>query len=67
MKRPVLNEISLVETMESIVAGKPLAYMTMSRGQWDGLLHAAYQAGWTLLEVDGDEIPIRAYRRAPDA
>jgi hypothetical protein len=26
------------------------------------MLSAAYEAGWTLLEVDVDERPVRAYR-----
>jgi hypothetical protein len=38
--------------------------VTMSAGQWDALLAAAYEAGATLLEVDDHEQPIRAYRRA---
>lgn len=42
-----------------------LAYATMSTGQWDGLLQAAYDADFVLLELDDDERPVRAYRR-PD-
>jgi hypothetical protein len=38
--------------------------VTMSTGQWDALLAAAYEAGWTLLELDADEVPVRAYRKA---
>ena len=37
--------------------------MTMSEGQWDGLLAAAYEHGWILLELDADERPMRAYRK----
>jgi hypothetical protein len=37
--------------------------VTMSRGQWDALLAAAYDAGWTLLEVDDCERPVRAFRK----
>jgi hypothetical protein len=40
-----------------------LAYCTMSTGQWDGLLRAAYDAGWVLLELDEDETPVAAYLR----
>ena len=36
---------------------------TMSEGQWDHLLAAAYNHGATLLEVDLNEIPVRAYRK----
>jgi hypothetical protein len=38
--------------------------ITMSPGQWDALLAAAYAAGWILLEVDERERPVRAYRKA---
>jgi hypothetical protein len=39
----------------------------MSEGQWDTILAAAYAAGWTLLELDDDEQPVRAYRRVAPA
>jgi hypothetical protein len=41
--------------------------VTMSEGQWDGLLSAAYQRGWILLELDDDERPVRAYRNTAAA
>jgi len=58
MKRPVLNEIPLseVKCQASII-------ITMSPGQWDGLLASSYEAGFVLLELDENERPIRAYRR----
>ena len=37
--------------------------ITMSAGQWDALLSTAYEQGWTLLELDVDERPVRAYRK----
>ena len=37
--------------------------VTMSIGQWDALLAAAYEHGYTLLELDADEVPVRAYRK----
>jgi hypothetical protein len=37
--------------------------MTMAVGQWDALLSAAYDNGWVLLELDDDEVPVRAYQR----
>jgi hypothetical protein len=40
-----------------------VAYVTLSAGQWDDLLAAAYDDGWVLLELDDDEQPVRAYRR----
>ena len=65
MKRPVLNEISLDGIMQSFLTGKPgpCIVITMSRGQWDKLLEVAYNDGRILLELDENEIPIKAYRR----
>lgn len=58
MKRPELNEISLHGVLD-----KPTVLITMSTGQWDELLQAGYNAGHTLLELDENEIPARAYRK----
>jgi hypothetical protein len=58
----VLNEIPL----DGIFL-KPQLIVTMSVGQWDGLLAAAYDSGWVLLELDDIETPIRAYRRKTGA
>jgi hypothetical protein len=59
MKRPVLNEIPLnSETMR-----KFRLTVTMSIGQWDGILAASYDRGATLLELDDYGAPIKAYRR----
>jgi hypothetical protein len=38
--------------------------VTMSEGQWDPLLAVAYDMGFTLLELDADERPVAAYRKA---
>ena len=37
-------------------------FCTMSEGQWDTLLAAAYDLGAVLLELDDDENIVRAYR-----
>lgn len=37
--------------------------ITMSPGQWDVMLAAAYDQGCILLEVDDDEIPVAAYQK----
>lgn len=58
MKRPILNEIPL----EGGIFESGLI-VTMSPGQWDRLLAAAYDRGATLLELNDNEIPVRAYRR----
>jgi hypothetical protein len=41
--------------------------VTMSIGQWDGLLAAAYGGGAVLLELDDNETPIKAYRQKTEA
>ena len=61
MKRPELNEVPL-----STITDKPSVIITMSTGQWDGFLQAAYDYGHTLLELDENEHPVGAYRKAPD-
>jgi hypothetical protein len=65
MKRPVLNEVPLNSTIWG--TGKPSVNITMSAGQWNGFLQAAYDAGHNLIELDEDEVPVRAYRKMPDA
>lgn len=72
MKRPELKTVSLDETMRAIcgglkIDGKPICFVTMSVGQWDALLQAAYDSGFTLLELDRREKPIRAYRKEMDS
>ena len=37
-------------------------FATMSIGQWDTMLQAAYDVGFTLLELDDEENIVRAYR-----
>ena len=64
MQRPPLNEIPLFEAIAPIVgAATATINITMSTGQWDRLLQAAYDTGWTLVEVDREEKPVAAYRR----
>ena len=66
MKRPELNEVSLDDVMNALLSGKPSVNITMSQGQWDGFLQAAYEAGHNLIDLDDDEIPVRAYRKKLD-
>jgi hypothetical protein len=63
MKRPTLNEIPL----DGGTLLKRGVIVTMSIGQWDKLLAATYDGGATLLELDDNEIPIKAYRRNANA
>ena len=60
MTRPALREIPLGEAVP-LKAGT--VTVTMSAGQWDGLLQAAYDGGFVLLELDDDELPVRAFQK----
>jgi len=57
MIRPLLNEIEL----GSLTAAEVI--VTMSKGQWDDLLEAAYNQGFILLELDDKERAVWAYQR----
>ncbi len=64
-RRPAdLHAIPLAEVLPLGSSG-PTLFVTMARGQWDGMLAAAYADGWVLLEIDENERPVRAYRREP--
>lgn len=63
MRRPDLNEISLDETMNELIAGKPMVFITMSIGQWNNFLQSAYDLGHNLIELDEKERPVAAYRK----
>jgi len=58
MKRPILKEISL-ENLNL----KGQMVVTMNKGQWDMFLEKGYENGAILLEVDDNEIPIKAYKK----
>ena len=64
MRRP--DDLRVVPLAEVLPMGSQpgLFYVTMGPGQWDSLLAAAYAEGCVLLEMDGDERPVRAYRLA---
>jgi len=64
MKQPKLNEIDLEGTLAGILRGSGGGLVvTLSPGQWDTLLQAAYDKGATLLEIDKNELPVKAYRK----
>lgn len=67
MKRPVLNKVPLDDVMNGFLAGNSSVTVTMSQGQWDRFLQAAYDAGHNLIEVDDCEVPVRAYRKRTDS
>ena len=59
-----LHPCPLDEALKAVSGGIPrVRVMTMGTAQWDGLLSAAYAAGWILLEMNADEVPVRAYRK----
>lgn len=59
MKRPILRKIPL----SSAIPFRPGELtVTMSAGQWDALLEAAYRSGAVLLELDDAERPVAAYQ-----
>jgi hypothetical protein len=56
MSRPELRSIPLVGCFR-----RGNVTITMSVGQWDGLLQAAYEHGCILFELDENEYPVAAY------
>jgi hypothetical protein len=58
-RRPRLAEVPLASVWPP---QHPRCYATMSIGQWDSTLQAAYDLGYVLLELDDDERVLRAYR-----
>lgn len=58
MKRPELHEIAISDAINRCIFT-----VTMSTGQWDGFLESAYNAGAALLELDENEMPVRAYQK----
>ena len=59
-----LTPFPLADAIKALSGGTPRArIVTMGVEQWDGLLSAAYAAGFILLELDENETPVRAYRR----
>ena len=59
MKRPKLNEIDL---NKANILSPGQVTITMSIGQWDELLEAAYENGFILLELDENEKPVKAFK-----
>jgi hypothetical protein len=62
MTRPKLNEIPIPENPFQ----PGTITITVSPGQWNTMLKAAYEEGYLLLEIEevnGEEKAVRAYRR----
>jgi len=59
MKQPELNEIPIPSALPATGG-----VITASPGQWDPMLEAAYLQGWLILELDHQDRPKRAYRKA---
>jgi len=62
MQRPKLNQIP-IEKVWLVKEGLAQGFMTMSIDQWDYLLQLAYDDDWILLEVDDNEMVVKAYRK----
>ena len=60
MQRPELDRVENL-SMNDMMTG---VIVTMSPGQWDKLLQEAYDRGCTLLEIDKNEMPAAAFRKA---
>jgi hypothetical protein len=59
-ERPKLRSVPLAD----VLPVRPgVCYCTMSEGQWDTLLQAAYDLHFVLLELDDEERLLRAYRK----
>jgi len=61
MKRPELREIPLSEVLP--IPAKPEIVITMSQNQWDRFLQNAYEHDCILLELNHNELPVKAYKR----
>jgi len=61
-KRPTLEEIPISNALN-----RGIFTVTMSIGQWDEFLQTAYNNGATLLELDGSERPVKAFRKRMSA
>jgi hypothetical protein len=59
--RPRLAEIPLASVWPPR-EGEGHCFATVSIGQWDSLLQAAYDTGFTLLELDDEENIVKAFR-----
>ncbi len=65
MKRTKRKNIRKIPLSEAIPARQGVCYCTMSIGQWDDFLCAAYDCGYVLIELDDEERPVAAYMRPP--
>jgi hypothetical protein len=64
-RRPTHRDLRALPLTDVLPIGRAgQRVMTMCEGQWNGILSAAYEQGWVLLELDEDEQPVRAYRKA---
>ena len=60
MLRHLLEEVEL-DRIFPLTAAEVI--VTMSKGQWDDLLEAAYNQGFILVELDDKERAVWAYQR----
>jgi hypothetical protein len=57
------RELRPITLRDALLMQPGARIITMAVGQWDPTLSAAYEDGWILLELDEDEVPVRAYRK----
>lgn len=58
--RPALHEVPVPAGPQ-----RGRVYLTINEGAWDALIKAGYESGFTLIEMDEDERPVRAFRMQP--
>jgi hypothetical protein len=63
MTRHPLQEIPLVEGFWAFARPGSRSAL-MDTGQWDDVLQAVYDLGWTLFEIDNRGVIRAAYRKA---
>ena len=65
MRRPALRPIPLADVLP--LGSRPVAVITLAVGQWDSTLAASYEGGFVLLELDDEQQPLAAYKKAGEA
>ena len=64
MKRADLNRVDPDDFLKNRMLAPGTSIITMSTGQqWDVWLDVAYKRGFTVLELDENEVPVAAYQK----
>lgn len=59
-----LRPIPLADAIGAMTGRTGAIIITMSEGQWDTFLAVGYDKDCILLELDDNEVPVRAYQKA---